>query len=113
MSQNREEVGLLQQLAEIVAEEEPEEEPEVMEAELDFTNKCTSDLIFRNVIEELEGEFLTVIIKSGANCTGNSNCCCKHDGLICDFSFDLLVLINNGTKVYIPIDSIAAIRKEG
>ncbi|SDC15661.1 hypothetical protein SAMN04515661_10325 [Candidatus Frackibacter sp. WG11] len=53
---------------------------------------------------EQVGDFVEVIITAGQGC-------CLQEGILCSVFDDFIVLINGDTRIEIPIDSIAAVRK--
>ena len=63
-----------------------------------------------NLLEEFKCELVKVIIKSGGGCN-NGNCCCVQQGFLCKFNPELMLLVKpeEKTKVYIPLDAVAAI----
>ncbi len=75
---------------------------------------CKRDMDFLDVLEDLVGEFVTVIVMSGGECLGASedDCCCSQEGTLCGIGEDFLLLINNDLKILIPFDAIAAIRRQ-
>jgi hypothetical protein len=88
----------------------------------DDVQGCTSNT-FDSVIKDLVGELIIVIVKSGQRpgmgqgmqaeeCGGSNGSCCRHEGTLCQVGQDFLLLINNGNKVYIPFNAIAAIIEE-
>ncbi len=70
---------------------------------------------FLEALEDLIGENIIVIVKSGGNCSG-AGCCCANDGTLCSIGYDFILLINTFDgiveKTIIPISAIAAVRRE-
>ncbi|GAB6139112.1 hypothetical protein [Halanaerobaculum tunisiense] len=64
-----------------------------------------NQITFQKNIRNQTGEFIVVLIKSGANC-------CKHKGVLCNVGKDFLVLINNGVKIEIALDAVVAVKRK-
>ncbi|TDX51282.1 hypothetical protein [Orenia marismortui] len=89
----------------------------------EFNKGCMNDNEFEDILEDLSGEFVTVIVKSGGTCdqeygcgchseNGNKEeveCCCAWEGLLCSIGSDFIFLIDDGERIFIPVDAIAAI----
>ncbi|TDX51283.1 hypothetical protein [Orenia marismortui] len=69
---------------------------------------CKNDVEFADIIEDLSGEEVVVIVKSGGACDG-VDCCCAWEGLLCSVGRDFIFLIDDGERIFIPVDAIAAI----
>ena len=86
----------------------------------DDVQGCTS-CTFDEVIKDAMGDFVAVIVKSGQKsgllgdreekCIGCGGNCCFHEGNLCQVGRDFLLLLDDGTKTYIPFKAIAALIK--
>ncbi|WP_018248294.1 hypothetical protein [Orenia marismortui] len=113
------EKDFLQKLANVISKRE--EEIEMIEEEKEKEKReemeklesmeCIKGMDFEEILEDLRGEFVTIIIKSGGRCNG-VECCCAYEGLLCQLGRDLILLIASGRKIFIPIDAIAAVIEE-
>ncbi|AGB41217.1 hypothetical protein Halha_1271 [Halobacteroides halobius DSM 5150] len=63
----------------------------------------SEEVTFKEQIRKQTGEFIVVIIKSGAKC-------CQQQGILCNVEQDFLVLINQDSRIQIPISAIVAIK---
>ncbi|GAB6098297.1 hypothetical protein JCM16358_01760 [Halanaerocella petrolearia] len=62
-------------------------------------------ITFLEQIRRQSGEFIKVIIKSGADC-------CQQQGILCNVEDDFLVLIDGNSRIQIPIKAIVAIKRK-
>lgn len=85
-----------------------------MEEEIQVRNEscgCGDGIL--DILEDFECETVTIILKSGGSCE-ECFCCCKQEGMVCDVNrkCEIVTLLEDENKVYIPVDAIAAVIKK-